>query len=46
MTTAIIVGLSVVALYLGKRLVGARAEITDLLTQNSRLKRRLERGAR
>ena len=46
MTTAIIIGLSVVALYLGKRLIGARAEITDLRVQNSRLKRRLERGAR
>lgn len=46
MTMAIIIGLSVVALYLGKRLIGARAEITDLLVQISRLKRRLERGAR
>jgi hypothetical protein len=46
MTTAIIVGLSAVALFLGRRLVGARAEIAELLSQNARLKRRLERGSR
>jgi len=46
MTTAIIIGLSAVALYLGTRLAGARAEIAELLLQNSRLKRRLDRGAR
>ena len=46
MTTAIIIGLSAVALYLGKRLSGARAEIAELLMQIGRLKRRLERGAR
>jgi hypothetical protein len=46
MTTAIIVGLSAVALYLGRRLVGARAEISELLMQNARLRRRLERGTR
>ncbi len=46
MTAAIIIGLSAIALYLGKRLIGARAEVADLLQQNARLKRRLERGAR
>jgi ketopantoate reductase len=46
LTTAIIIGLSAVALYLGKRLLGARSEITELLLQNARLKRRFERGAR
>jgi len=46
MTTAIILGLSAVALYLGKRLIGARAEIAELLLQNTRLRRRIERGAR
>ena len=46
MTTAIIIGLSAVALYLGKRLFGARAEIAELLMQNARLKRRIERGVR
>jgi hypothetical protein len=45
-TTAIIIVLSAVAIYLGKRLAGARAEIVDLLQQNDRLKRRLDRGAR
>jgi hypothetical protein len=46
MTAAIIIGLSAVAFYLGRRLAGARAEISDLLQQNARLKRRLERSAR
>jgi len=46
MTTAIILGLSAVALYLGRCLLGARAEISDLLLQNGRLRRRLERGVR
>lgn len=46
MTTAIIIGLSAVALYLGKRLAGARAEIAELLLLNARLKRRLDQGAR
>jgi hypothetical protein len=45
-TAALIVGLAVVALYLGKRLSGARAEISELAQQNARLRRRLERGAR
>jgi hypothetical protein len=45
-TTAIIVGLSVVAIYLGSRLKVARAEIADLVTQNARLRRRIEKGAR
>ena len=44
-TTAIIVGLSAVAIYLGTRLAGARAEIAALSLQNARLKRRLDRGA-
>lgn len=46
MTTAIILGLSAVAIYLGMRLAGARAKIAELLLQNARLKRRLDRGAR
>ena len=46
MTTAIIIGLSAVALYLGKRLVGARTEISELLLKIGRLRRRLERSAR
>jgi hypothetical protein len=45
-TTAIIIALSAVALYLGRRLIGAKAEIDDLLLQNARLKRRLERAIR
>jgi hypothetical protein len=43
---AIIVGLSAVALYLGRRLFGARAEVAELLVQNARLKRRIEKGTR
>jgi hypothetical protein len=43
-TAAVIVGLSAVALFLGARLKGARAEIAELTLQNSRLKRRLHRG--
>jgi len=46
MTVAIIIGLSAVALYLGKRWFGARAEVAELLLQNAQLRRRLERGAR
>ena len=46
MTVAIIVGLSAVALYLGKRWFGAKAEVAELLVQNARLKRRIEKGAR
>jgi hypothetical protein len=45
-TTAIIIVLAAVAIYLGSRLVGARAEIAELLLQNARLKRRLDRGVR
>jgi hypothetical protein len=45
-TTAIIFGLSAVAVYLGARLAGARAEIAELSLQNARLKRRLHRGDR
>jgi hypothetical protein len=43
--TACIVGLSVVALYLGSRLFGAQSEIAELKLQNARLKRRLGRSA-
>lgn len=46
MTVALIVGLVVAVTFLGSRLYGARAEIAELLVQNARLKRRLERGAR
>ena len=46
MITAIIVSLSVVALFLGTRLAGARAEIAELTQKNERLKRRLGRGDR
>jgi len=45
-TTAVIVGLSAAALYLGMRLSGARSEIAELLLQNARLRRRLERSSR
>ena len=45
MNMAIIIGLSAVVLYLGKRWIGARAEVSDLLAQNAILKRRL-RGLR
>lgn len=44
--TVCIIGLSVVALYLGKRLLGARAEIAELQVQNARLRRRLGRSTR
>jgi hypothetical protein len=46
MTLAIIVCLSAVAVYLGTLLFGARAENAELLVQNARLKKRIERGAR
>jgi hypothetical protein len=46
LTAAIIIGLSAIALYLGRRLVGARAEVADLLQQNARLKRRLGQSTR
>lgn len=46
MTLAIIVCLSAVALYFGTLLFGARAEIAELLLQNARLKKRIERGER
>jgi hypothetical protein len=45
-TTAIIIGLSAVAIYLAARRAGARAEIAELLLQNARFKRRVDRGAR
>jgi hypothetical protein len=46
MTTAIILGLAAAVLYLGMRLFAARAEIAELLVQNARLRRRIERGTR
>ena len=46
MTLAIIVCLSAVALYLGTLLFGARAENAELLVQNARLRKRIERGVR
>jgi hypothetical protein len=46
MTVAIIVVLSAVAIYLGTRWFGAKAEVADLLVQNARLKRRIEKGPR
>ena len=45
MTLAIIVCVAV-ALYLGTLLFGARAENAELLVQNARLRKRIERGAR
>ncbi len=46
MNVAIIVCLSVVVLYLGKRWFGAKAEVAELLLQNAKLRRRIEKGAR
>ena len=46
MTVAIIVGLSAVAIYLGKRWFGAKAEVAELLVQKAKLRRRIEKGAR
>jgi hypothetical protein len=46
MTVAIIVVLSAVAIYLGMRWFTAKAEVADLLVQNARLKRRIEKGPR
>jgi len=46
MTVAIIVGLSAVAIYCGKRWFGAKAEVAELLVQNAKLRRRIEKGAR
>jgi len=46
MTLVIIVCLSAVALFLGALLFGARAENAELLVQNARLRKRIERGAR
>jgi len=45
-TTAIIVGLSAIALYLGKRWFGARAEVLELQAQLALLKRRIAKGVR
>jgi hypothetical protein len=46
MNTAIIIGLSAAVLYLGKRWLGARAEVSELVAQNALLKRRLARNVR
>ncbi|MGB5133114.1 MAG: hypothetical protein WBO00_10885 [Steroidobacteraceae bacterium] len=46
MNTAIVIGLSATVLYLGKRWLGARAEVSELLVQNALLKRRIARSAR
>ncbi len=46
MTVAIIFGLSAAAIYLGKRWFGAKAEVAELLVQNAKLRRRIEKGAR
>lgn len=44
MLTALIAALAGVALYLGKRLLDARAEAAELRTQVAYLKRRLSKG--
>jgi hypothetical protein len=44
--TAIFIGLSAIAFYLGIRWLRARAEVSELLAQNALLKRRLARSAR
>ena len=46
MNTAIIIVLSAVVLYLGRRWLGARAQVSELLAQNAVLKRRVARIAR
>jgi hypothetical protein len=46
LNTAIFIGLSTIVFYLGKRWLGARAEVSDLLVENALLKRRLARSAR
>jgi hypothetical protein len=46
MNVAIIVVLSAVALFLGMRWFSAKAEVADLLVQNAKLKRRIEKGPR
>lgn len=46
MNTVILIGLSAIVLYLGRRWLTARAEVSDLLAQNALLKRRLARSAR
>jgi len=46
MTLAIILGLSAVAIYFGKRFFGAKAEVAELLVQNAKLRRRIEKGGR
>jgi hypothetical protein len=43
MTTAVIAGLSAIALYVGKRWLDARTEVAELRTQVAMLKRRLTR---
>jgi len=46
LNTAILIGLSAIVLYLGKRWLTARAEVSELMVQNALLKRRLARSAR
>jgi len=46
MNMAIVIGLSAIVLYLGKRWLSARAEVSELLAQIALLKRRLARSAR
>jgi hypothetical protein len=44
--TAIIFGLSAIAIYLGIRWHAARSEVLELQAQNALLKRRIARSAR
>jgi hypothetical protein len=44
LTTAIIIGLAVLAIYLGRLWLSARAEVSELSGQIARLKRRLARN--
>jgi hypothetical protein len=44
--TAIIFGLSAIAIYLGKRWHGARVEVLELQARNALLRRRIAKSAR
>jgi hypothetical protein len=44
--TAVILGLSAIVIYFGKRWHRARAEVLELQAQNALLRRRLARSAR
>jgi hypothetical protein len=46
LSTAIIIVLAVLAIYLGRQWLSARAEVSELLGQIARLKRRLARSGR